>query len=129
MLRALQISRNRLTSRLNWQDYFADKSRGNQVKNTAYLGKRFVKDPAMVFRKIGDECLLVPVRQNVADLESFYFLNEVGGRIWELIDGQRVVEEIKEIILSEFDASPIQAEEDLIAFLQQLQERGGIKAL
>jgi hypothetical protein len=99
------------------------------VKNTAYLGKRFRKDPTMVFRKFGDECLLVPVRQNVADLESFYVLDGVGGRIWELIDGHRGVAEIKEIILSEFDASPSQAENDLIDFLQELQEIGGIEAL
>ena len=43
-------------------------------------------------------------------------LDGVGGRIWELIDGHRAVEEIKEIILSEFDASPGQAEHDLMAF-------------
>jgi hypothetical protein len=99
------------------------------VKNTAYLGKRFGKDPAMVFRKFGDECLLVPVRHNVADLESFYVLDGVGGRIWELIDGHRFVEEIKEIILSEFDADPMQAETDLMSFLEELQEIGGIEAL
>jgi hypothetical protein len=48
------------------------------------IEERFVKDLSMVFRIIGGQCLLVPIRQNVADLESIYVLNEVGGYIWEL---------------------------------------------
>ncbi len=46
-----------------------------------YLAKRFVKDPNMVFRQIGDEVILVPIRRNVADLESIYTLNPVAARI------------------------------------------------
>jgi hypothetical protein len=83
----------------------------------------------MVFRKISDECLLVPVRQNVADVEKIYLLSEVGGRIWELLDGQRVVRDIRDIIAAEFEVSGPEAETDIIGFFQQLLEIRGIKAV
>jgi hypothetical protein len=93
-----------------------------------FFEKRFAMDPSMVFRKIGGECLLVPIRRNVADLESIYVLNEVGGYIWELIDGQRMVATIKDSIVSEFEVSPqVIAEQDLVEFLTQLFEIGGIR--
>ena len=50
-----------------------------------YLERCFKKDPNMVSRKIADEVILVPIRQNVGDLESIYTLNEVATRIWELM--------------------------------------------
>ena len=80
----------------------------------------------MVSRNIADEVILVPIRQNVGDLESIYTLNEVAGRIWELMDGEMKVREIKERIVEEFEVTPEKAEKDLIGHLQQLEE---IKAI
>lgn len=87
-----------------------------------YLEKRLIKDPNMVFRKIADEVILVPIRKNIGDLESIYTLNEVAARIWELVDGQRKLKEIKEILVKEFEVSPQEAEKDLMEYLQQLEK-------
>lgn len=87
-----------------------------------YLEKCFDKDPNIVSRKIAGEYILVPIRQNVGDLESIYTLNEVGAFIWELIDGEREVKKIKEMIVEEFVISPQEAENDLIEFLLQLEK-------
>ena len=59
----------------------------------------------MVFRKIGDECILVPIRQGVGDLESIYTLNETAARIWELLDGTAKGIEIRDKIIEEFDVT------------------------
>ena len=80
----------------------------------------------MVFRRIADECILVPIRKNVGNVESIYMLNEVGAQIWELIDGKRQVEEIRDLIVEEFDVSQGEAEEDLLTLLQQFNEIGAI---
>jgi hypothetical protein len=91
-------------------------------------GKVYQKNPDIVFRKIADEYILVPIRQNVGDLENIYTLkNEVAARIWEFIDGKRKVKEIKEKIVEEFEVSPQQAEDDLTLFIEQLKAAGGIK--
>ena len=86
------------------------------------LEKVYKKSDSIVFRKIADEFILVPIRQNVGDLESISTLNEVAARIWELIDGKMKVREIKDKIVEEFEVTPQQAEKDLIEYLHQLKE-------
>ena len=90
------------------------------------LDKVYKKSDSIVFRKIADEFILVPIRQNVGDLESISTLNEVAARIWELIDGKKKVREIKDKIVEEFEVTPEEAEKDLIEYLQQLE---GIEAI
>ena len=86
----------------------------------------YSRSPDIVFRKIADECVLVPIRKNVADLESIYALNEIAARIWELIDGKRTAAEIQQMIIGEFDVSPQQAEIDLAQLFQKLKDTGSI---
>jgi hypothetical protein len=90
------------------------------------LLKVYSKSDSIVFRKIGDEFILVPIRHNVGDLDSIYTLNETAARIWELIDGKRSLLEIKSMMVEEFDVPVAEAEKDLIEHLQQLE---GIKAV
>ena len=92
-----------------------------------YLDRCYQKNPDLVFRKIADEVILVPIRQNVGDLESIYTLNKVAARIWELIDGKMKVKDIKSKIVDEFEISYEEAEKDLIEFLQKLEKIEGIK--
>jgi hypothetical protein len=91
-----------------------------------FLDKVYSKSDSIVSRKIADEFILVPIRQNVGDLESIYTLNETAARIWELIDGKMKVVEIKEKIVEEFEVAPEEAEKDIIEHLMQLEE---IKAI
>jgi len=93
------------------------------------LEKCFTKNPALVFRKIGEEFMLVPVFNNVADMDSIFVLNEVGGRIWELIDGTTPVGGIRDIICREFEVTPQEAEVDIVEFIQQLNCIGGLQAM
>ena len=99
-----------------------DRSPGQPMRE-----KLFTRDPSMVFRRIADECILVPIRKNVGDVESIYTLNDVGAQVWELIDGERRVEEIRDQIVAEFEVSPGETEDDLAILLQQLDEIGAIR--
>ncbi|MBP1741392.1 MAG: Coenzyme synthesis protein (PqqD) [Deltaproteobacteria bacterium] len=91
-----------------------------------FLERVFKKSDAVVFRKIGDECILVPVRQGVGDLESIYTLNETAARIWELLDGTAKGIEIRDKMIEEFDVTPEEAEQDLVHHLREL---ASIKAI
>ncbi|MGC8873265.1 MAG: PqqD family protein [Chloroflexia bacterium] len=93
------------------------------------LSRRFQKHPDIVFRRIGDEFVLVPIRSTVADLEAIYTLNPVAAHIWDLLDGQRDGYAILEEIVREYDVSPEQARGDLIEFLEQLLAVQGIVAV
>ena len=91
-----------------------------------YLEKIYSKSDSIVSRKIADEFILVPIRQNVGDLESIYTLNETAACIWELIDGKIKVKEIKGKLIEEFEVTPEEAEKDIVEHLMQLEE---IKAI
>jgi len=92
----------------------------------SFLDKVYKKSDSIVSRKIADEFLLVPIKQNVGDLESIYTLNEVATRVWELIDGKKKVKEIKDKIVEEFEVTPQEAEKDLTNLLKQLLAVGAI---
>lgn len=91
------------------------------------LCDRYCKDPLIVFREIAGEMILVPIRQNVGDLESIYTLNETAARVWELLDGQRTVQEIRDELVQEFEVEADQAQQDLVELLEQLEAVGAVK--
>jgi len=82
----------------------------------------FARNEKVVSRKIVDELILVPMRKDVADMETLYTLNEVGARIYELIDGKRPLNEIVSAVVDEFDVTAQQAESDVREFIAQLLE-------
>ncbi len=93
------------------------------------LNARYVKDDSVVFRKIAEEFILVPIRKRADEVDSIYTMNEVGSRIWELIDGRKSLSDIKNIIIEEFEVSPDVAEKDLIEFIKQLEYIGAVRVL
>jgi len=86
----------------------------------AILDKIYKRSEDMVFRKVGEECVLVPIRQGAGDLESIYTLNKTAARIWEMLDGTTKGIDIRNRITEEFDVTPQEAEEDLVHYLQEL---------
>lgn len=88
----------------------------------------YLKDDTIVARRIDEEMILVPVRNEIGDMNSIFVLNEVGARIWELIDGVRDTKDIIEIIKDEYDA-PEDAERDVLEFITNLERIGVIRAL
>lgn len=87
-----------------------------------HLDRRYSKNPDIVSRQIGDEFILVPIRRDVADLESIYTLSGTGVRIWDLIDGELTGRDLRDRIVEEFEVEPEQAKADLIEFLSELRE-------
>ena len=90
--------------------------------------KRYQRSENMVFRKIEDEVILVPIKNNVGDMGFIFNLNGVGAFIWDLFDGTNTLVEVRDKILDEFDVSPEQAERDLEDFVDQLKEIDAIQA-
>ena len=87
----------------------------------------YEKHDSMVFRKIEDETILVPIRNKVGDLSNIYVLNSVGARIWELIDGEKDVAGIIAAICSEYEISAKEAERDISEFLKGLESVGAVR--
>ena len=60
--------------------------------------------------------MLVPVTNNIADMNSVYTLNETGAFIWEQIDGKKSLRNI-EAVISEYEITE-EAERDMMEFLK-----------
>lgn len=95
----------------------------------ADLKRKYRKNKDFVFRKIVDETILVPIKNNVGDLGCIYTLNEVGAFIWEHLDGKNRFLDVRDLILEEFEVSPEQAEEDLAELVDDLKEIGAISQM
>ena len=76
----------------------------------------------VVVRRINDECLLIPLTDDIADMDSLYRLNETGAFIWELVDGRRDIKEITSRVAEEFDVDQREAEKDILLFLVDVQD-------
>jgi len=86
------------------------------------LTKKYKRNENLVYRKIQDETILVPIKDNVGDMGSIYDLNEVAAFIWEHLDGEKRLLDIRNMIMNEFEVSSEEAEEDLVAFVSELRE-------
>lgn len=86
-------------------------------------------DPDVIPREIAGEMLLVPVRRNIADLQSVYVLNETALAAWQLIDGKRNLVEIREEITKQYTVDETQAGQDLLDMVTHLEKVGAIQRI
>jgi methyltransferase-like protein len=77
---------------------------------------------SIVTKKTGNEYVLVPVTNNIADMDSVFTLNETGAFIWELIDGKKSVEDLIEAVIKEYDVDSISATTDVFSFINNLHK-------
>ena len=64
---------------------------------------------------LADEAVILDLKAGV-----YYGLNEVGARVWHLIQEPKNVSEIRDALLQEFDVDPNLCERDLLVLLQEL---------
>jgi hypothetical protein len=96
----------------------------NQISDP--FEQTYRKDPAIVARQIAGEMILVPIRQNVGDLESIYLLNETALHAWQLFDGALTLGDIRLQITQEFDIDELTAGQDLLELVAHLERVGAL---
>jgi len=88
---------------------------------------RYQRDHSIVSRQIVGETILVPVRQNVGDMDSIYTLNETAATAWELFDGENSLGRIRDQIVIEYEVDPESAWQDLLELVSQLEGIGALE--
>ena len=73
----------------------------------------------VVFRELDGEAVVLNLDSGI-----YFGLDEVGTRIWQLIDEHRSLRRAWEALQTEFDAPSAQLEADLIAFVDHLRAKG-----
>jgi len=87
----------------------------------------YERNPNYIFRKVVDELVLVPIRQDVADMDCIYTMNPVGAFIWEKLGEGVTLAKLQAALVDEFDVDPQTATADLREFLQELEAVDAIR--
>jgi hypothetical protein len=85
-------------------------------------GSTVVAAKNQVSSDLGGEVAILDLKAGV-----YYGLDAVGARIWSLIQEPRTVNEIRDILLEEYEVEPERCERDLLALLQKLADEGLIE--
>jgi hypothetical protein len=88
----------------------------------ARLNSILSRSQSVVTTKTGNEYVLVPVANNIADMNSVYTLNETGAFIWEHINGENSVEDIINEMTTEYEIDYITASEDVYSFINDMRK-------
>ena len=80
----------------------------------------FRRSDDVVCRAVGLESILVPIRNNVGNLDFVYTLSPVAARIWTLLDGVRTADEVADAIAAEYEVDRDTAMADLAELVSDL---------
>lgn len=77
----------------------------------------------VVWRSVVGEIVLLDTEDNL-----LMGLNGTGGRMWSLLDGQRQLGEIAELVAAEYEQEAASVLDDLVGFAGMLLGRGLLRA-
>lgn len=73
-------------------------------------------------RMVGDDLVVVPLVNNVAQMERLYTFNETAGFLWEQLSAGTTTESLITMLLDNFEVERDRAEADVRNFLDKIQE-------
>ncbi len=75
------------------------------------------RNSSVLFSDLDDKILMMSI-----DKGTYYSLDEVGTRIWGLIENPASVEELCEVLLTEFEVEPETCRQDVLNFMSEMSE-------
>ncbi|MBH8551104.1 PqqD family protein [Nostocaceae cyanobacterium CENA357] len=81
-----------------------------------------VADKEQIFSDIGGEAVILHLKTGI-----YHGLNEIGARIWTLIQEPKSVKDIQRVLLEEYEVEAERCDRDLIALLKDLLAAGLIE--
>ena len=80
------------------------------------------RNPDAAYRLYDGEGVIVQAETMVVRV-----VNPTGSRVWELLDGERTVGLVIETICEEYEVDREEAENDVLGFLEELEENGLVR--
>ena len=75
-----------------------------------------------VCKHTGEELLLIPLKDNVADFNQYLVLNEVGAFIWNALHTEITYEALQNQMRNEFEVEVENLQKDLPEFISALHQ-------
>ena len=102
--------------------------RSTETRSTTTLGDPSMNlSPDCTLRR-NDEIIFTDLDDTVvmmdADKGTYFELDPVGTRIWALLEIERSVAEVCEVLLAAYDVTPEDCRRDVLAFLERAEELG-----
>lgn len=91
------------------------------------LMSSFERNPNFIFRKIVDEGVLVPIHNDLADMNCIYTLNDVGTFIWNQLEQAKTLLALETALQNEYEGKPEEIRADLDQFLDELISVGAVR--
>jgi hypothetical protein len=92
------------------------------VKRAVSVDSSIVAAREQVSSDLGGEVAILDLKSG-----TYYGLDAVGARIWSLLQEPRTVEEIRDVLVREYEVDDERCERDLVALLQRLADEGLIE--
>jgi len=89
------------------------------LRLSAMLSQRVALSPDALFQEIGGEGVILDLKSS-----SYFGLDEVGVRLWQLLQADSSLQAACDTLLTEYEVEPAQLEQDLIKLLDQLTDAG-----
>jgi hypothetical protein len=86
------------------------------------MGKKIRIPGGVIHKTVGDEIVLLDLDRGV-----YYGLDQVGARVWELVEADHTLPDIIDILLEEYEVTRAELERDVTTLLEQLTARGLIE--
>lgn len=77
-----------------------------------------IPEENVVASNLAEEMVLLDINAG-----TYYGLNEVGARVWQMIQHTRRVDKIHEMLLDAYDVDPARCKKDLVDLLQSMHAR------
>lgn len=86
---------------------------------TLTLAHRILRSEEVLFQNLDGEAVLLDLAS-----ETYFGLNDVGTRVWELLEASPTLGEISAQLQSEYDVEPARVEADVFDLATRLLEAG-----
>lgn len=83
-----------------------------------------IKEKSLVSRRIAGETLVVPIKGRLADMQRVFAMSSLAEFIWERLDGNTSLGEIRDQMLETYEVTRQEAEADIDAFAEDLCRAG-----
>jgi len=84
------------------------------------------KGKDVVAREIGEQIILVPLSKSAGSTSCIYTLTKTAVAVWELIDGKRTLNQLKNVLMDKYNISESRLEKELDGLYKDLKS---IKAI
>lgn len=83
------------------------------------LDRIVVADKRLLFSEVRGEAVILNVHSGI-----YYGLDEIGSRIWQLVQEPTTLKIVLETLLSEYEVEPNRCERDLLEYIDLLSSKG-----